>query len=204
MKIEKFTTGQLMTNSYILSNDKKECIIIDPGLMYKNVSNYINNNYKVLAILLTHGHFDHIDGISYFLNTPIYLYKDEKEVFDDFDKNLYYMLDRISPFKCDDLNINYLNDLDTFQISDFFIKVIHTPGHTIGSCCYLINDNLFTGDTLFKLSVGRWDFPTGNYDTLIESLKKLKNMFNCNINCYPGHNDETTLDYEKKYNSFLK
>ena len=80
--IEKFTTGSFFTNSYIISNDKNECVIVDPGLNYKNVANYIKEKYIPKAILITHGHLDHIDGINYFLDLPIYI--SEKEI------NLFY------------------------------------------------------------------------------------------------------------------
>ena len=203
MKIEMLTTGFYFTNSYVISNDKKECIIVDPGLQYKNAANYIKNNYKPLAILITHAHMDHIDGIAYFSDLPIYLYITEKEVFDDENINLYETIGRVSPYKTDDLNIRYVKDMEEIQISDFKFKVIHTPGHTKGSCCYLMGDDLFTGDTLFNCSIGRTDFPTGNMNMMEKSLNKLMNSLDDNVKCYPGHEDLTTIGYERKHNPFI-
>lgn len=204
MKIETMNTGFYFTNSYIISNDKKECIIVDPGLQYKNAATYIKNNYKPLAILLTHAHMDHIDGITYFTDLPIYMHINEKEVFDDEINNLYEMIDRVTPYQTSDLNIHFVHDNDIIGISDFKFKVIYTPGHTIGSCCYLIDDDLFTGDTLFNMSIGRCDFPTGDMSKMEKSLKKLMDLFSDNIKCYPGHNDLTTIGYERIHNPYIR
>ena len=204
MKIEMLTTGFYFTNSYVISNDKKECIIVDPGLNYKEAADYIKKNYTPLAILITHGHMDHIDGIAYFSNLPIYLYKDEVELFNDDDKNLYSMIGRTTPYRTSDLDTRIVYNGDIIEISDFKFKVIHTPGHTSGSCCYLINKDLFTGDTLFNMSCGRCDFPTGNMALMEESLNKLMNTFSDNIKCYPGHNDLTDIGFERIHNPFIR
>ncbi len=204
MKIETLTTGLYFTNSYVISNDKKECIIVDPGLSYKNAAEYIKKNYKPLAILITHGHMDHIDGIAYFSNLPIYLYKKEEDLFNSDDKNLYEMIGRTTPYHTSDLDIRFVSDNEIIKISDFEFKVIYTPGHTIGSCCYLLGNDLFTGDTLFNMSCGRCDFPTGNMTLMQESLNKLMNMFSDNIKCYPGHNDLTDIGFERIHNPFIR
>ena len=204
MKVEVITTGGYQTNSYIISNSKGECVIVDPGLQYLNASKIIKEKYKPIAILLTHAHMDHIDGITYFIDLPIYLYKDEVGVFNDDNNNLYEMIGRVSPYHTSDFDCRLVSDLDIIEISDFKFKVIHTPGHTIGSCCYLIDDDLFCGDTLFNLSCGRCDFPTGDEKLLNKSLHRLMDMFSDDIKCYPGHNNVTTIGYERLYNPFIK
>ena len=204
MKIEMLTTGFYFTNSYVISNDKKECIIVDPGLNYKQASEYIKKNYTPLAILITHAHMDHIDGIQYFSNLPIYLYKDEVELFNDDNLNLYEMIGRTTPYKTYDLDTRIVYDNDIINISDFKIKVIHTPGHTKGSCCYLIDNDLFSGDTLFNMSCGRCDFPTGSMRDMEASLNKLMGMLTDNVKCYPGHEGLTDIGYERNNNPFIR
>ena len=204
MNIEMITTGSFYTNSYIISNDEKECVIVDPGLNYGKAAELIKNKYTPIGILITHGHMDHIDGIKYFKDLPIYIYKEEKRLLINPDFNLYDMIGSTIPFNIDDLKINYVSDNDIIKISNFEFEVIYTPGHTIGSCCYKIDNDLFTGDTLFNMSCGRCDFPTGDMELMNESLNKLMNLFNDDIKCYPGHNDITTIGYERLNNPFLK
>ena len=202
MKIEIRTTGFYFTNSYIISNDKNECIIVDPGINYKSSSDYIYKNFKPLAVLLTHGHLDHIDGLEYFKDLPIYIYKDEIDLFFDNYKNLYYTINKTNPFNKGDLNLILVNDLDEIKINDFKFIAYHTPGHTECSVIYLIDDCLLTGDTLFKESIGRTDMPTGNYSKIMESLDRIFNTFNDNIKCLPGHGEITNIGYERINNPF--
>lgn len=204
MKIEMLTTGFYFTNSYIISNDKKECIIIDPGLGYSEAAKAIKKVYKPLAILITHAHMDHIDGIKYFNDLPIYLYKDEEKVFNDSNLNLYETIGRNTPYQTSDLDIRRVSDLEEITISDFKFKVYHTPGHTPGSCCYLMGTDLFTGDTLFNESCGRCDFPGGNYSLMEDSLARIMNTFKDDVKCYPGHNDITDIGYERIHNPFIR
>lgn len=201
--IEKFTTGSFFTNSYIISNEKNECIIVDPGLNYRKVSEYIKEKYIPKAILITHGHVDHIDGINYFLDLPIYISEKEIDSFYDTYESLYDMVGRINPFNEGMLDIRKLNDGDIINLIGYEIKVIETPGHTNGSICFLIGNDLFSGDTLFNESIGRTDFPNGDYKKMKESLNKLMKL-NDDINVYPGHNEKTTIGYEKYHNPFLK
>ena len=200
--IEKFTTGSFFTNCYIVSNEKNECIIIDPGLSFKNVALYIKKKYIPKAILITHGHLDHIDGISYFLDLPIYISEKELDLFYDTYESLYDMIGRINPFSEGMLDIHLVKENDIIELIGYKFRVIETPGHTKGSICFLMDNILFSGDTLFNLSVGRTDFPNGDYSVLMKSLNKLKELPLDTV-VYPGHNDETTIKYEIMYNPYL-
>ena len=197
--IEIKTTGYFFTNSYILSNDKNECIIIDPGLDYKNVANYIKNKYDVKAILLTHGHMDHIDGIQYFLDTPIYMTKETKEMVYDSYESIYDTVGRSTPYSYGMLNEVIINDGDILSLIGFNIKVIKTPGHTSGSCVFILDNIMFSGDTIFYHSYGRTDMPTGNQNQIFKSILNILNTFSDDMIIYPGHGNETTIKEEKKY-----
>ena len=202
--IECLTTGSFYTNSYIISNDNKECIIVDPGLNYKEASNYIKSKYKPKAILITHAHIDHIDGIQYFMDLPIYIHKLDEEALYDTDIALYPIFGRICPFSKGDLNIHLVNDLDEFELIGYKFSVLHTPGHTRGSVCYYYDDILLSGDTLFQGSIGRTDFPTGSYTKIIESLKRIIDTYPENTIVYPGHGSKTSIRIEKDYNPYIQ
>lgn len=201
--IECMTTGSFFTNSYIISNDKNECVIVDPGLNYGNVAKYIKSKYDVKAILLTHAHLDHVDGIQYFLDKPVYISDIEYNNLFDTEVTLYDTIGRISPYNEGMLNIIKVKHNDIIKLIGYEFKVLFTPGHTSGSICYLMGDVLFSGDTLFNNSIGRTDFPTGSMTKMKESLNYLMTLDD-NIKVYPGHNDETTIGYEKNNNYWLK
>lgn len=201
--IEKITTGSFMTNSYIISNDKRECIIVDPGLNYKEASVYIKSNYIPKAILLTHCHLDHVDGIQYFMNLPIYMHKLEENGLYDELISLYNMMGRCSPFSSGNLDIRLVENGDIISLIGYEIMVYHTPGHTKGSCIYYFDNKLFTGDTLFRGSCGRTDFPTGDVKEMNKSLEKIINIFDDEVECFPGHEGGTTIAFERKNNPYI-
>ncbi|MBQ9449332.1 MAG: MBL fold metallo-hydrolase [Acholeplasmatales bacterium] len=187
------------SNSYLLTNGNK-AILIDCGLT-ESMANKIKKEYDLEAILLTHGHYDHIDGLRYFKDVDIYIYTLEEDFLYDDHLNLYYFMNQDSYYK-GDLKVHLINDGDILNLIGLEIKVIHTPGHTRGSVCYQVDDMLFTGDTLFNLSVGRTDFPTGNYNMLKDSLSKLKKL-DKDFHVYPGHEEETSLRFEVENNRYF-
>ena len=201
--IEERTTGAFFTNSYIVSNDKGECVIIDPGFSYGEVARYIKSKYKPVAILLTHAHADHIDGIQYFMDLPIYMHKEDEEVMYDTNLSVYSFVGRISPFSEGMLNLNFVKDKDVISLIGYDFKVLHTPGHTNGSVCYSFEDNVFTGDTLFNMSMGRCDFETGNLGKMMKSLKRIMDEYPDEYKIYPGHNSNSTIGYERKMNPYI-
>ena len=175
MKIDRVVVGYLQCNCYVLSIGD-ECIVIDPGDDCEHIKNIIANK-KVIAILITHHHFDHIGAI------------------DNFDKNLIY-------------DFSNLEEKE-YQFSNFKFEVINTPGHTNDLLTYYFKENnmMFTGDFLFKDSIGRTDFENSSNKDMINSLNKIKRYDN-NIIIYPGHGDSSTLGHEKDnisyYINYLK
>lgn len=204
MKIEKKQLGVYGANCYIVSKNK-ETLIVDPGGDADEIIEYIENkDLNPIAIILTHGHGDHIGGVEELkekYGIKVYVNDKDEELLLDGEKNLSkYMplkkevvLESYTTFKSDEI----------LNIGDFKIEAIGTPGHTRGSTCFLIEDKLFTGDTLFKGTVGRTDLYSGGND-LIDSIKEKILKLNESIKIYPGHGAESTILEEKNSNSFLK
>ena len=206
MKIEKFVLGFMGTNCYLIINEEtKELVIVDPATCPDYVVSHVKSNgYIPKAIFLTHGHFDHVMGIDGWVKEfgiPVYLHEDEKKVLEDPELNLSGVFGSgysYSDVKC-------LKDGQDLEVAGFKFKVIHTPGHTCGGCCYYCEaeEILISGDTLFYQSVGRSDFPTGSMGTLVRSIKEKLFCLPDDVMVYPGHNDLTCIGDEKKYNPFV-
>ena len=200
MGIKRFTIGAFETNTYLITKNDR-AVIVDPGLDFISILDEVKK-YKIEAILITHGHIDHIDGCG-MIEAPIYVGKEDLINFSDLSRSLYKMSGLRPSFNNKNLNLIGVGDDEIITLESFTFKAIHTPGHTEGSYCYLYFDNLFSGDTLFKNSIGRVDFPTGNVRKMKESLTKIVNLFPDNIKVYPGHDEKTTIKDEKKYNMYL-
>jgi hydroxyacylglutathione hydrolase len=199
MEVKSFALGPYQTNCYVLTQGN-QVIIIDPSAKGEVIAKSIDSDKEVLAILLTHGHFDHFGGAQYLLDhfkCPIYIHEDDVELLEDPQKN--YSMELNLTLKKDVLILNE----GIMQIGPFMISVLHTPGHSEGSVSFHIEDALFAGDLIFKMSIGRTDLYGGNERQMMKSLKMIK-TFSDNLIIYPGHGPKTTLDFEKKYNPFLK
>ncbi len=192
-------------NTYIIHNDNSEfAVVIDPGCDVDLIDEYLNeNNLKLNFIILTHCHYDHIstmDNLEKYgakviggENCAINL-KDSKINLSEV--GLGYKLEK---------NVDIiLKDNEEKDINGINVRCIYTPGHTSCSVCYLFEDNLFSGDTLFLRSVGRWDLPTGEHLTLEDSLVKKLYELDDEIKVYPGHGKATSIGYEKNFNLFIK
>lgn len=198
------------TNCYIVfSETTKECIVIDPGGDLEKIIDKIDKrNLIPTYIALTHGHGDHIFAVNSlktkYNSIKIIAHEDEFEILKDSSKNYSKYL-----FENREVNIlkldKFLKDNDIINISsDLTFKVIHTPGHTKGSICYyyLEKDALFTGDTVFLENIGRTDLYSGNFEELINSLKKISALPD-NVIIYPGHGPHSTIEYEKNNNHYF-
>ena len=206
MTVKQFLAGPIGTNCYLLINEKtKEAVIVDPASCPDYMMNYIKTEeIKLKAVLLTHAHFDHIMGLDGLLreyDIPVYAFESEKEVLNSARLNLSAMMAGAYTFS----DARYVKDGQILDIGGVQIRVIHTPGHTSGGCCYYIEKEgiLFSGDTLFHASIGRTDFPTGSSSQLVRSVKERLFDLPDETKVYPGHMEETSIGYEKKYNPFV-
>ena len=204
MIVKPLVLGELRTNCYLIINDKGNCIVIDPAdEKDKIISEIKSQNLSLKAILLTHGHFDHImatNALKKEFDCPVIIGDADEEMLKDDLKNAAVLLGmHVEKILAD----KKVNDKDVLDIDDFRIKVIATPGHTKGSVCYVLEDNIFSGDTIFFECVGRTDLYGGDAVKLMTSLKKLKDLEG-EYKIFSGHGRETTLSYEKEYNPWLK
>lgn len=205
MIIKQFIAGLIENNMYLVMDEKShDAVLIDapqdiPEL--KKVVDELDANVKY--ILITHGHFDHIMGLNSLkktLNAPAVICKDDLAISDNVNEftRLFGVPDIVPP-----TYEKFVKDGDVLDVGDMQIKVIQTPGHTEGGVCYLIGENLFSGDTLFKQSVGRTDLLGGNLEKIRHSVKEVLFKLDENIKVFPGHGPITTIAYEKKYNEII-
>lgn len=202
-------------NSFFGINERNEGFLVDPSycLHHALLDHIKKENIKLTAILITHGHWDHIASLEEiceeFPDAKVYISEDEVEFLTNTSFNLSTAAEdeyeEARPLVYLPKNLVKVSDGDVIKEAGFEIKVISTPFHTKGSVCYYLESEkaLFSGDTLFFSTVGRTDLPTGSNRTIASSLAKLKALPE-GIKIYPGHGGCTYLDREKKYNSYLK
>ncbi|MFI3206755.1 MAG: MBL fold metallo-hydrolase [Clostridia bacterium] len=194
-----FADGYVEENSFVIIDENTgKTAIIDPSFESGfDFSAYDNIDF----ILLTHGHFDHIADtikIKEKYGSKIVCHKDEKDLIENPKLNLSIMFGQRLSFCADIL----LEDGDTFMLGDTKISLIHTAGHTKGSCCYIADGHIFSGDTFMKGTIGRTDLPTGDYSQIMKSVEKLKKLDKDYI-AHCGHGDNTSLENEKRNNEFF-
>lgn len=207
IKIEKMVLGMVQTNTWFVINEKtKELILIDPADDAGRIIRKIEaDGLKLQGILLTHGHFDHIGAVddlrAYFKGVQCYDGEKEEEVLENGSYNLSASWAAALSIRADRL----LRDKETLTLAGFKIKVIETPGHTKGGVCYYLSEEgvLFSGDTLFRTSVGRTDFPTGSMSQIVRSVQYLTENLPGDTVVYPGHQEITTIAYEQRFNPYL-
>lgn len=207
VKVTNISFPGFAANCYLVTDmATNESLLVDPGAYGERQKEYIKSQgaEKLSYILLTHGHFDHMLGAEKFRKelggkTVIHCLDEDKLC--SAQKSLYSLFDRDGEFVPTTADIT-VNDGDTLPFGSETIEVIHTPGHTKGGVCYKIRDLLFTGDTLFKSTIGRTDFPDSDEDEMLSSLIRLDKL-QSDYKIYPGHEGVTTLDFEKKANRYM-
>ncbi len=192
------------TNCYIVWDENKNGVIIDPGFIDSRIKTIIDENDLIIHyILLTHGHFDHIGAVEKLkkeTGAQVLIHENDKACLTDPKRNLSYLagLD-LSGQEAD----GFLVDEEILQVGNLSFKIIHTPGHSKGGVCFLINKHLFSGDTLFNSSIGRTDFFDSDMNELIAAIRHKLFVLPDDILVYPGHGENTMIGYEKKHNPYL-
>lgn len=205
MRISTHVVTDFFTNCYIVQDEGTgRTAIIDPGEFNETIKEQIDKigNEYIDYILLTHCHIDHILGakkLHEYTGAPVVIHFADAAGLGNNDVNCinYFSGSGEAPTAN-----KTVRDGDRFRLGDLTVKVLHTPGHTIGSCCYIIDDTIFSGDTIFRLSCGRTDLPTGDGAKLSRSLRKIADL-DGDYKIYSGHGDPTTLDFERKRNVYI-
>lgn len=203
VRIKSMVMGPVATNCYYFhEEDQTEAVVIDPPVKGEWIHEHLKGRgLRVVAILFTHGHFDHISGANELREASratIYAPFPEKEMLLDASLNLSDTGYCVNADK-------YVQDSEELMVAGVPVRVILTPGHTSGGCCYYLENEkvLFSGDTLFAGSVGRTDLPTGSHAQLITSIREKLLPLPDDVTVYPGHGESTTIGEERKYNPFL-
>lgn len=206
LEIRLINVGMMQENCYVLYDPEKapqSCVLIDPGDEPERIGEELSAmGLKPLAILLTHGHFDHIGAVPGLLDrypeTAIYACEAELPLLSDSRINLSEHF--VSPVELKE--VRGVRDGEELSLLGHSLKVLATPGHTAGSCCYYeeAEGMLFCGDTLFRRSYGRTDLPTGSEEDMVVSLRERLFKLPEGVTAFPGHGDVTDIGYERKYN----
>lgn len=206
MEIIRVPAGVYAANCYIIySKTTKDGIIVDPGGDADDLSSYVKrNDLNIKHIILTHGHGDHIGGVvglKASLGATVMIHEEDKDMLMDGEKNLSTSMAMGTVEVEPDV---LLRDGDIIEIGDLKIEIIHTPGHTKGSICIKIGENIITGDTLFAGSIGRTDLFGGDYDSIIKSIKEKLMVYSDEVQVFPGHGTPSTIGRERVSNPFLR
>ena len=203
LKIRTLPLGSYQTNCYIVcAEDSKTCAVIDPGYSPDVILNTAAKlGLTIDAILLTHGHFDHVGAVEQLVSATgcaLWMHERDWSQFPNPVTSFYYPL-----ANCDFTEVHFCEDGEHIHAGGLCFVAWETPGHTWGSVCYCCEDSLFTGDTLFAGSCGRIDLPGGDRSTMLSSLERLAEVEK-DYRIYPGHGDSSTLKWEQKINPYLK
>ena len=195
LQVKTLPLGAYQTNCYLVwGEDSPSCVVIDPGYEPETILYEVKKLVKeIAAILLTHGHFDHVGAVKDLAaetGCPVYLCPEDLSMPAQMTAGpLYYT--------------NTYAEGDFVELAGLSFKVLHTPGHTPGSVCLMCENAIFSGDTLFWGSCGRTDLPGGSWSTIRVSLKRMADLLG-DYDVYPGHGDSTTLSFERKMNPYLR
>lgn len=207
LNIKTYSLGPLQTNAYLLTGDDPSVgVVIDPGMNPAPLIRAIEG-MEIEAVLLTHAHFDHMGGVDEvrkLKNCPVYLHPLESEWLTHPKLNGSLMWPEVSPPLTTDPAEYDLGEGQTLKLIGHEFKVYHTPGHSPGSVSFLCGSDLFSGDVLFRLGVGRTDLPGGRERDLFDSIQGKLFKFADEVKVYPGHGPRTTIGYERSSNPYVR
>ena len=203
LNIHTLVLGDYQVNCYLIHHSASDrCVVIDPGYTPEAILSKLQELGLTLdAILLTHGHFDHVGAVKALVAATgcrLYMHKQDWELPMNPTTQFLYPLAQDGSTE-----MTFCQEGDTIHTAGLDLQVLATPGHTAGSVCYLCEDSLFTGDTLFAGCCGRTDLPGGSMNTMRQSLSRLK-VLEADYAVYPGHGESSTLAREKRYNPYLR
>ena len=205
MVVYKLIVGIIHANCYIVETEKKNAVIIDPGAESNKIMDFVEEKgLTVRKILVTHGHFDHIGAISSIVKrtgAPVYIHPADASKLQSPEKSLANLVPEVKFNKV--TKYTPVFDEDDIKQDELVFHVIHTPGHSKGSVCFVCNNFIFSGDTLFCGSVGRTDFPDGSLEEIKKSVNRLADLEG-DYTVFCGHEKSTTLDEERATNVYIK
>lgn len=206
MKLYRMPLGALGTNCYIVVDESNQhCLVVDPGGEGERLVALLKEKgLQPEAVILTHGHGDHIGGVQAVVDAfkvPVYINKGDEEFLTNSNFNLSGAIGQ--PVKVTG-DIRFIKEDDVIRLGEYSFKVIETPGHTPGGVCFYGEGMVLAGDSLFLESIGRTDFPGSSYEDLIDSVRHKLFTLPEETVVYPGHGPETTIGHEKTYNPFVR
>ncbi len=202
MILKTFVEPPIDNNNYLIIDEQsKEAALVDCSAVDKDIEDSLNEEgAKLKYILLTHGHFDHVAGIRPNSDVKVVMNKEDLGWLNK--TNQYLPMFGMPEMTIPSIDI-FVNDGDILKLGNLEIKVLHTPGHTPGGVCYLVDEKLFSGDTIFRESVGRCDLEGGDFDQIVQSIKNKVYTLPPETLIYPGHGRMTSVEWENLYNRFL-